>query len=226
MKTPIFFILFLSVFCKVTAQTCTQFTNMKPGSVIEMTHYDKKGKMSTRTVNKVNEVSSEPSGTTADITTTGFDEDNEEVFKLDVTAKCSDDKIYISMQNVIPAAQLESFDDMEVKVTETMLEYPTSMKTEGPLSDALYTAELYSGDTKIMTFKYEITERQIVGKETITSPAGTWDCFKITYTAKFKALLSSTVEITEWYYPGIGIIKSESTKNGKSMGYSILTKIK
>lgn len=54
------------------------------------------------------------------------------------------------------------------------------------------------------------------GIETVSVPAGEFECIKVVYTLKSKMLLfSDTVEITEWYAKGIGLIKQEEV-NKKS----------
>ena len=53
------------------------------------------------------------------------------------------------------------------------------------------------------------------GFERLKTPAGEFDCIKLTYTMKANMLLffSETVNITEWYAQGIGLVKSEEYEN-------------
>ena len=60
-----------------------------------------------------------------------------------------------------------------------------------------------------------ITNRQVGSKESITSPAGTWECFKITSNQKILSKVAGMgipikMDVTEWYAPGVGVIKTES----------------
>jgi hypothetical protein len=75
-----------------------------------------------------------------------------------------------------------------------------------------------------------ITDRKVVGKESVTTPAGTFDCFKITSnsTIKTKTVVGITMEFSaiEWLAPKAAIVKSESYKKGKLQGYTLLTKLK
>jgi hypothetical protein len=54
----------------------------------------------------------------------------------------------------------------------------------------------------------------VQGKESITTPAGTWDCFKITYHSKVVIKIGigipANADVTEWYAPGFGVVKTES----------------
>jgi len=60
----------------------------------------------------------------------------------------------------------------------------------------------------------EIKNRKIEGKESITTPAGTWDCFKITYHSKVVVKIGIGIPInanvTEWYASGFGVVKTEA----------------
>lgn len=205
---------------------CNAYKMFNSGAMLEMAHYDKKGKLSSTTSQKVIEVSDIAGGKKAEIVSTITDDEGEEIYKGDVEVNCKNGALYISIQSMLNNDQFKSFNDMEVKIDDTMLEYPNNLSTSSNLQDGKFRAEVYSGTMKIMTMVIEFTGRKVLGKETITVPAGTFDCFKITYTSKMKALLSFTSDVTEWYSPEVGIVKSENSKNGKSQGYSVLTKFK
>jgi hypothetical protein len=70
-----------------------------------------------------------------------------------------------------------------------------------------------------------MTKRKVTGKESLTTPAGTWDCFTITYHSKmiFKMGIGIPMnsDVTEWYAPGFGVVKTES--NG---GSTLITSVK
>jgi hypothetical protein len=205
---------------------CNTYKNFQPGSFIEMAHYDKKGKLSSTISQKVIEISDIPGGKQAEIQSIAKDKDGEEMFKGDINVLCKDGSIFVSMQNMLNHEQWESFDDMEVKFEDGMLEYPNDLNSNSNLKDGTFKAEIYSGTVKIITLTMDVTNRKVIGKETITVPAGTYDCVKITYTAKYKALFSFTYDVTEYWSPEIGIVKSESRKNGKLVGHSELNMYK
>lgn len=65
------------------------------------------------------------------------------------------------------------------------------------------------------------------GTETISTPAGQFDCVKVTYSMKMKFFMfSDESQITEWYAKGVGLVKHEekSRKLGQKM-VKTLTKI-
>ena len=70
-----------------------------------------------------------------------------------------------------------------------------------------------------------ITDREVVGKETLTTPAGTFECFVISQSNVSKGM-TGTIKRTskQWIAAGVGVVKTEDyKKNGKLDGYSLLT---
>lgn len=68
---------------------------------------------------------------------------------------------------------------------------------------------------------------QYEGIETISTPAGEFDCVKVTYSMKVKFFMfSDESQVTEWYAKGVGLVKHEesSRKLGQKMTKT-LTKI-
>lgn len=71
------------------------------------------------------------------------------------------------------------------------------------------------------------TDRRIVGKESIQTNAGTFDCFILEETITIKSMMMKDVEkIKSWYAYGIGMVKEISyDKNGKLTSTRILNEI-
>lgn len=68
------------------------------------------------------------------------------------------------------------------------------------------------------SMSFHITSGKILGKESVTVPAGTFEnCLKISYIEKSNMGEESMKEyVTAWYAPGIGLVKEESkTKGGE-----------
>lgn len=99
-----------------------------------------------------------------------------------------------------------------------MAELTAMLKVKGELAIALDPKAAV--DTKLpnktlrvnmgpQTFTFNLWEGKVGGMESITTPAGTFDCFKVTYTMKINmGANSQKIYVTEWYAPGIGMVKS------------------
>lgn len=80
---------------------------------------------------------------------------------------------------------------------------------------------------QMMTLAMHITAGKFLGTESVTTPAGTFDCVKISYTYKFNAGgESEQVNNTAWYAPGIGLVKEEGhNRRGDLIASEVLLQI-
>ena len=71
------------------------------------------------------------------------------------------------------------------------------------------------------------TDRRIVGKESIQTNAGTFDCFILEETITIKSMMMKDVErIKSWYAYGIGMVKEITyDKNGNLISTMVLNEI-
>lgn len=74
----------------------------------------------------------------------------------------------------------------------------------------------------------ECTDRKVTGREVITTPAGTFDCFIIEESVKMKTMLGSEkIRTRTWYARGIGSVKQEELdKKGRVTYTTVLKEIK
>lgn len=86
----------------------------------------------------------------------------------------------------------------------------------------------YVQKIKIVELGTSIDKGLVEGHETLTTPAGTFDCIKVSYRAKIKMFLfSEATYITEWYAENIGLVKSiEMDKNKKISSIKTLVSMK
>ena len=74
--------------------------------------------------------------------------------------------------------------------------------------------------------RIDVTDRKVEALEKITTPAGTFDCMKITSVCFTKMLIKSETEMTDWYAPNVGLVRSETYQRGKLLTFSELTDLK
>lgn len=97
------------------------------------------------------------------------------------------------------AAAGESFPDSEVKAKMSFVKYTVS------LSKGVYG-----------------------GRETVSTPAGDFDCVKVSYRMKINCMMSTVVNsyMTEWYSPEHGLVRSETRdKKGQILTSSVLKSV-
>jgi hypothetical protein len=110
-----------------------------------------------------------------------------------------------------------------VEVSGDPIVIPYKLKEGDILPDA-------NCDIKIgfMKINCKITDNKCLGFETITVPAGTFNCRKISQTTTVKAMgMNETNTTIQWEAEGVGTVKAEIyDKKGKLNSYSELTEIK
>ena len=75
-----------------------------------------------------------------------------------------------------------------------------------------------------MKMTVNIMNRKVEGKESVTTSAGTFDCFVISYDHESKMGIKIRGSAKQWYSEGVGMVKQENyNKKGKLMGSSLHT---
>lgn len=217
----------------VIAQDCKGFYYLNNGEV-QMTVFDKKGSESGKVTYTISGVAAANGSTTASFTSEMVNEKGKSISKGAGSYKCSGGVMFLDAKVAMPQEQLAGFKDMDVKADQVYIEYPSSMSDGQALKDANFKMEIFNKQGLASTVTFDEINRKVVGKESITTPAGTWECWKISYEGKFNSKLAPlnigipiNMMCTEWFAPGFGIVKTEtSNKGGKLMGSTQITSVK
>ena len=121
--------------------------------------------------------------------------------------------------------QLKSSKDMTVTIEADDIVYPLDFTIGEMLKDAHLKMNVSMNNMNLPGTTIDITNRKIVGKETITTPAGSFECIKISSTIKFKNIIGYEMQSIEWISRGNGVVRTESYRGDKMKGYSLLTKL-
>ena len=215
-------------------QNCSGYYYLSNSSVV-MTTYDKKAKESGKVTYTISNIDKTGNAITANFVSEMLDEKGKSISKGTGKYKCSGGNLFIDARMSMPQEQMGAYKDMDVKADETFIEYPSSFSDGQSLKDANFKMTVINKGNPFSTVTMEQTNRKIEGKESVTSPAGTWDCWKISYEGRFRATVGGPSGIgipfnfksTEWFAPGFGIVKTETyNKNGKLMGSTLITAVK
>ena len=200
------------------------------GSEWEMETYNAKGKLGTRNIQKVTSYNSMAGGFKATIHSIAQNDKGKELMKGDLEMKCENGTLYMDMRNFVTEDQFKALGSYETKVESSSLEIPSKLSVGQSLKDGSITVTAV-GAPMTMQMSVSITDRKVEAKESMTTPAGTFECFVITskMTMQNKMGINMTFNFTskEWVASKVGTVRSESyDKNGKLNGYTILTKRK
>lgn len=232
MKSIILSLLCIFTFGGLSAQECTNFYYLINNAEVQMTVYNPKGKENGKQTWKVSEVKKEGNGYRSTINSTFTDEKGKEGAKSTGVYKCEGGVLKADIRMALPPEQMQANKDMEVKADEVYIEYPANMSVGQSLPDAEFKMETSNQGGVGSTITFKETSRKVEGKEPISSPAGNWEAYKITYDGLFKIAFGGigipmNMKVTEWYVPGFGLVKTETySKNGKLMGSTLITSVK
>ncbi len=213
MKT--FTFLMLICFAKgVHGQDCKSLYYLQNHKTVEMTIYNKKGDESARQIYSISDVKNEGSSLSSTVNAEMFDKKGKSIAKASDKIQCTGGTLKIDMKMFIPSQQMEQIKNVEATATVAYLEYPATMKVGDKLPDGKFSMD-YTNNSMAGSMEISMTDRSVDAKETITSPAGSWEAFKITYNSKIKMKIAGIgipvhAEVTEWYVPGFGIVKTQS----------------
>jgi hypothetical protein len=199
------------------AQDCKQFYFLQKNKTIEMTIYNKKGDEAGKNVYTITDVQTSGNETSATVNSEMFDKKGKSVVKATNNIKCNGGVMMMDMKMMIPQSTAEQFKNGEAKAENVYLEYPAGMKVGDQLKDGNFTMSGQNGPMNY-TVTLSITDRKVDGQESVTTSAGTWNCFRITSKSKMNMKMAVNIpmnfESTEWYAPGFGVVKTESKGGG------------
>ena len=121
---------------------------------------------------------------------------------------------------------MEAYENMDIIIESENVTIPRNPKAGDLLGDGSITMTIKNEDITLITITVKIYNRKVEAIEKVTTPAGTFECFKISYDIETKMLLTIRAKAAEWYSKDVGLVKSESyNKKGKLRGYSLLSSI-
>jgi len=205
MKKISMLIICLLAATKLLAQDCSQFVYMQKGKTIEMTCFNQGGKVMWKIVNFISDVSAANGTTTATAVTESFDANGHSKGKGNALYKCTGGAFVVDLNANTPQTP-------GAKFTANDMEYPAHMTVGEHFDDITTQLTMTDGTGRKMNMTNKITNRTVVDKESITTPAGTWEALKITYTQTTTmdssiGMPPRTSVITQWYVPNFGIVQ-------------------
>ncbi|MBU2951914.1 hypothetical protein KO493_14535 [Tamlana agarivorans] len=219
---------FMGLFASFTTQaqsSCSSdYYPLDKGTVYELTHYDKKGKVDWITKNEVTATTS----STATVHTVQTSSDGEEKINASYTVKCEANGIAMDLNQIISeqiAANMTN-PDIKMEMSGTDVIVPNDLKVGQTLPDSELNLDIIAPSTTI-NCHVETSERKVIGEESVTTPAGTFDCVVMTQKTDIKMLVSKHTNSKIWLSKGVGVVKQETyNKKGKLQGRDVLTSFK
>jgi hypothetical protein len=205
-------------------QDCTFFYPMEKGTIIELQHFDSKAKLSGTTRQEIVDKQIHDGAITLTIKNTFLDKKGKELMTSDLTMECRDGVFTFDMDQYLNEEMLAGMKNMKFTIEGDNLEFPSSMKVGEKLRDG--TIKLLVKDMPMMNMSTTVYNRKVEAIEEVTTKAGTFECYKISYDILTDAIIDIQSSAIEWIARDVGAVRTESyDQNGKLAGYSELVSL-
>lgn len=197
-----------------------------------MTHYSGKDKITGKSLSQIISIEENGGVLTAHIKGTAFDKKGEEVTSMNFEYICDDGVLKMDMKKFIPRDMFGSDSDIKFEMEGDYLELPKDLEIGQSLKDGMIKGKMtMEGNPAManMDMTVKIFNRKVEAKEDITTPAGNFTCYKISYDMESSTKImgmNNTVNLKgiDYVSEGTGVIKTESySKKGNLSSYSLLT---
>ncbi len=206
---------------------CSAFFPLAKGSMWELTHYNKKGAVSSVSTQEVGIVEQIDGVWEAQVQQKLSDDKGKVISEGNYKVKCKEGTVYFDVMDMMSPEMKEGLGNMEMSLTGESLALPSKLSVGQTLPDAFTEIKAGPNGVTIMTLRFDITNRKVEAKETVTTPAGKFECYKISYTLTTKTIISKTFTAAVWYSEKVGMVKSETyDKKGVLESRTELSKFK
>ncbi|WP_299487808.1 hypothetical protein [uncultured Allomuricauda sp.] len=198
---------------------CSKYYPVSDGAKFEHTLYGNKMKKEGKVVYSVKV----DDGDSVLYTMEMFDKNDTPFGNSTYGMKCEEDGVSIDFKSLMNGMMTERFDNMEMDITGNNIYIPNDLSVGQTLPDAEMEMTITGTPIAMKSFM-RMYNRKVESKESITTPAGTFECFVISYDTDMKMGIKTTGKTKQWLAENIGMVKTEDyNKKGKLRSMSLLT---
>ncbi|MDF0717972.1 hypothetical protein PY092_17545 [Muricauda sp. 334s03] len=224
-----FLLLLLAVLAAPNSQAqsaCSTYYLLADGANLQYTNYDRKGKEDGQINYSVTNVEGSGDNVSATMMMEMVDKKGN-TYTSDYEITCDGNVVKIDFKSLMNEQMLSQMGDVEMDISGTDVELPNNLSVGQELPDANISVKMKMGGAINMNTNVETINRKVEKQESITTPAGTFDCYVIYSETKTKMMMAnSTFPSRTWLAEGVGMVKQESyNKNGKLVGSMVLTQL-
>lgn len=229
MKLLLTILLALSVSIEILGQ-CNSFFPLKENVRYEYELFDRKEKMTGKMSHTLKNVSGSGDNMSATLIQDLYDpKKGDKISSSELSWKCVNGVLHFDMKSMTLAmdnGQEMNMGEtgMSLDVTGDEMDLPSELSVGETLKDVTYTVKMAMGTMTLMNRTFYITDRKVESQESVTTPAGTFDCYKLTFVTSDEKGRNTTSAV--WYAKDAGMIKSENYKDdGKLISRQVLIRM-
>lgn len=207
----------------IQAQCANPFFAFRKGTKLGMTSYNAKSKPEGSVIITVKDVSASGDGYTSVMHSQSFDNKDKELFEMEYTLECKNDVVSIDMSSMVSPQMTQALGDFQVEVSGTNMVIPADLSVGKVLPDAYIDIKTVNSPMS-MSIRTDVRDRKVTEKVTIDTPAGKFECYKISYTMASKVVFANVeMEVIDYIAEKVGTVRTESYRKGKLQSYSELS---
>lgn len=144
-----------------------------------------------------------------------YDVKNRLQYLRDLTFRCRRDTAFTDGLTQLNPAQLSSFRDRILTYSPTPLAWPNQPTVGSELPDGGISVDVRSSAVHIAEVYTKVQKRKITGQQSVTTPAGTFQCFKVeaeresATVARADMVIRNTMRLVDYYSPAVGLVRTE-----------------
>jgi len=231
-KTIVVSLFMLSMVFSVHSQSgCDYYLPFQVGKgQVEQT-YNAKNVLTGSNEITITAINTEGSFTVASVHSVSYDAKGKEQGKTDYKIKCDGNKLLFSTESFISPQSTKAYQGMDMKIEADDIEVPSNMSIGMILPDGKLKMSVSQQGMQITEMNFEFTDRKVEAKQSLTVPAGTYDCYKITFNVKMSTstmgmAINNLTGNIQYYAKNLGVIRTETyDASGKLLSYSVISKI-
>lgn len=225
MKTLSFIIAFFALTNCIAQNNCSPYYPSKKGTEITLHHFNHKDKLTSKTNYKIVDINSTNSGATISIQMSMTDAKKKKtITDTQFSIECKDGVTSIDPETIISPQLYKQYQNMDYTIQGKGIDIPNSLTVGQQLEDGYVSMSIDAGVMSI-DMKVDLLNREVQSKETITTSAGSFDCYLISYTNEVTMSMGmkQTFMVKQWISKNVGLVQQETTKpNGKLVSKSVL----
>jgi hypothetical protein len=212
------------------ASDCATFEPFTKGTQYTTTEYGPTGTVKGTIDGTVNAVVVEGAKTTSTIHVIARNAEGKQEDVFSYNFVCEGGTIRMDLSALATQlAKTNNSSESETSVQGDALEYPAGMTVGQTLPGGSFTMRMKT-KSSVSVIKVIVKERKCVAIDTLTTPAGTYECYKITSVVVSTARMGG-IEIPvpssqsiDWFSYKAGAVRTEQHSEGKLDGYTELTR--
>ena len=230
-KIIIFSLIFLITTALTNAQDCGFYIPLEVGKGMQFQNFNNRDRLQSSQDVIVKSIERKDGMLTAVMNTTAYDQRNREQHQAAFNVSCSGNELSIDLQSVLDPNMLAGFKGMEIQMESSGMIIPTNLSAGQSLPDAQLNMKVLTGNVTFSDITLSISNRKVESRETIEVPAGTFDCFKVSYdleivTRTMGIPITARSKTIEYHAAGQGVVRSENYDSRDRMqGYTVLSKV-